>query len=345
MGYIVNMSADLRDITVIGAGPAGMFAVFEAGMHDLSCHLVDALPQLGGQMAALYPEKSIYDIPGFAEITAREFTAALERQILPVAPDIHLHSFITAIEGEPGDMRCHTRDGKMLHSRVVLLACGKGAFTPRRPAIDGIETYEGKSVHYIPGDLAGMQGQRVVIQGGGDSALDWGVQLARAGAKVCLVHRRGSFRAHPKTVREYQALVESGEAEQIVPGQVSAIEGDAASGQLRQLRISTPEGEVVRKADLWLPMLGAVSDTHAMQEWGITLHAGRVPVDAATMQSDRPAVYAIGDLCRYPGKCELILAGFTEAAMAVRHAFTVCRPDQRWSQAYSTQKGAPHAVV
>lgn len=345
MSYIHTMSADLRDITVIGAGPAGMFAVFEAGMHELSCHLVDALPEMGGQMAALYPEKPIYDVPGFSEITAREFTARLEAQMRPVAPDMHLQTMITAIEGEVGDMRCRSRDGEEIRSRVVLLACGKGAFTSRRPAVDGIEAFEGKSVLYLPGDPAELRGKRVVIQGGGDSALDWAMQLSRSGAHVCLVHRRDQFRAHPKTVAEYRALVAAGKAELIVPGQVSGIEGDAASGTLQHLHITTLEGKIVRDADLWLPMLGVAGDTHLIEGWDITLHGGRVPVEAATMQASRAGVYAIGDLCTYPGKCDLILASFSEAAMAVKHAFGICRPEQQYSHAYSTQKGAPRAVV
>jgi len=339
------MSTDIRDITVIGAGPAGMFAVFEAGMHGLSCHLVDALPQVGGQMAALYPEKPIYDIPGFSEVSARAFTEALESQMRPAAPAMHLQSFITSIEGEAGDMRCCSRGGEQLRSRAVILACGKGAFTPRRPAIDGIEAYEGRGVRYDPGDPAKLQGQRVVVQGGGDSALDWAVRLAQAGARVCLVHRRNQFRARPKTLALYLALVEKGEAELVAPGQVSAIEGDAMAGTLQRLHITTPAGEHVREVDLWLPLLGVTGDTGAMAGWGVTQQQGRVAVDAATMQSSRPGVYAIGDLCLYPGKCDLILAGFAEAAMAVKHAFSLCRPKQRYSHAYSTQKGAPRAVA
>jgi thioredoxin reductase (NADPH) len=344
MGYTHSMPDDLRDITVIGAGPAGMFAVFEAGMHELSCHLVDALPQLGGQMAALYPEKPIYDIPGFAEVTARAFIGRLEEQMRPVAPRMHLQSMVTAIEGGPGEFHCRTSQEQLLRSRAVILACGKGAFTPRRPKVEGIEAYEIKSVLYMPGDPAELAGKRVVIQGGGDSALDWAVQLVRSGARVCLVHRRGRFRAHPRTVAEFQSLVEAEAAEMIVPGQVVGIEGDAGNGTLHALHIDTPEGEVVREADLWLPMLGVMGDTRTMEGWGITLRGGRVEVDAASMQSDRSGVYAIGDLCAYPGKYDLILAGFAEAAMAIKHAFDICRPQERYSHAYSTQKGAPHAV-
>jgi len=337
----VNKPA-FRDITVIGAGPAGMFAVFEAGMHDLSCHLVDALPQPGGQLAALYPDKPIYDLPGFPETSARDFVDRLEKQMQPANPNLVLETRIKVLERNGKLWRCHTGNGVMLESTAVFLAIGKGAFEPRRPGVAGIEPYENRSIFYAVTDPERMKGERVVIQGGGDSAFDWAIRLTELGAHVCLVHRRPQFRAHPRTVAKFRDMVAAGRAEMHVPGQVRAVEGNADEGALTSLTIATPDGDVEYAARYWLPLLGVVSDVGPLRDWGIAVDEGVVPVEAATMQTNLPAVYAIGDLCHYAGKCDLILVGFAEAAMAVRHAFGLCRPGEAFSGEYSTHRGAPH---
>lgn len=328
---------ECRDTTVLGAGPVGMFAVFEAGMHDLSCHLVDALPQLGGQLAALYPHKPIYDLPGFPETSAIDFVQRLEAQMRPANPNLVLGDPVVRVEREEDGFVCHTGAGRRLVSRAVFIAAGRGAFSMRRPKVEDMDSYEGTSIFDTVEDATAWRGKRVVVQGGGDSALDWAVRLADAGCHVCLVHRRKNFRAHPKTVDTYMKMVARGMAEAIVPGVVRGVEGDA--GVLHALRIGTPEGEQRIGADIWLPLLGVISQLGAIAEWGLDVSDGRIEVAAHSMESNRPGIYAMGDIASYPGKCSLILTGMAETAMAVRHAYRYCRPDGEWSDEYSTTRG------
>jgi thioredoxin reductase (NADPH) len=334
-----------RDITVIGAGPVGMYAVFCAAMHDLSCHLVDALPELGGQLAALYPDKPIYDLPGFPDILAGQFCEHLKQQMQPAQPNMALGERVVRVEGEPGAMRCHTDAGRVLESMVVLLAGGKGAFKPRRPGIDGIELYEGRSVFLSVPKGFDWAGKRVAIQGGGDSALDWAVRLVELGAEVTLLHRRTSFRAHPRTVGQYRELVEAGRAQMFVPGTVRKLSGDEKTGHLSTLHLSTPDGEMDLECDIWLPLLGVLSDAGPMHDWGLNMQEGRIPVDAATMATARPGIHAVGDLVIFPGKYDLLVTGFAEAAIAVRALFPVCRPGEHLSHEFSTSKGIPHLSI
>ena len=340
---MLGMNASLRrDLTVIGAGPVGMYGVFCAAMHDLNCHLVDALPELGGQLAALYPDKPIYDVPGFPDILAGQFCEHLKAQMQPAQPNLVLGDRVVRVEGEPGDMRCHTESGRVLASMGVLLAGGKGAFKPRRPGIDGIEPFEGKSVWYGVPRGSDWSGKRVTVQGGGDSALDWALRLVEQGARVTLVHRRPSFRAHARTVTRFRELAAAGRADMLVPATGRAVSGDAAEGRLTALHLRTPDGEMDLPTDIWLPLLGVLSDAGPMADWGLGMVEGRIPVEAATLASTRPGIHAVGDLVTYPGKYDLLVTGFAEAAVAVRALFAICRPGERLSHEYSTSKGIPH---
>jgi len=335
------MDVNQRDITVIGAGPAGMFAVFEAGMHDLTTHLVDALPHPGGQLAALYPDKPIYDIPGFPETSGGEFSRLLAEQMYPAAANIVLGERVASIEHNNDEFVCTTETGTALVSKAVLLAGGKGAFYPRKPGIKNIGAYEDRSVFYTVRDVAAFRGKKVVIQGGGDSALDWAIQLAGLGSDVMLVHRRSEFRALPVSVSRYRALVEDGRAEWIVPGFVRAIEGDEGRGMVRSLQVQAPEGIRNVQADIFLPLLGVISDFSDVGHWGVAIADGKVPVDSSTMQSSIEGICAVGDICSYPGKCDLILSGFAEVAVAIRHLYGRCRPEGNISTDYSTHHGKP----
>lgn len=339
--YLQGMSASQRDITVIGAGPAGMFAVFEAGMHDLSTHLVDALPELGGQLAALYPDKPIYDIPGFPETSAGEFSRLLEEQMRPAAPNILLGERVVAIESDGDGFLCKTDLGTSLYSKTVIIAGGKGAFCPRKPGIDEIENYEDRSVFYAVRDAEALRGKKVVIQGGGDSALDWAVRLSELGVDVTLVHRRAGFRAMPATVKHFRDKVESGNASWLVPGFVRAIHGDTGKGVIHKLEVKTPDGMKEIEADVFLPLIGVVSDFSDIGHWGVAIADGKVTVDSSTMQSSVEGICAVGDICSYPGKCSLIVSGFGEVAIAIRHLYDLCRPEGEMPIDYSTHRGRP----
>jgi len=318
-----------------------MFAVFEAGMHDLSCHLVDALPQLGGQLSTLYPHKPIYDLPGFPETSAIDFIDRLEVQMRPACPHLVLGDPVVDVAQEDEVFVCHTASGRSLRSKAVFIAAGRGAFLMRRPRVEGMEPYEGTSLFFTVDDATAWRGKRVVVQGGGDSALDWAVRLADAGSHVCLVHRRKNFRAHPKTVDLYMKMVEKGVADVVVPGVVRGVEGDAETGVMRALRLGTTEGGRTIAADIWLPLLGVVSQLGPIEAWGLDITAGHIDVAPHSMETNRPGIYAMGDVANYPGKCSLILTGMAETAMAVRHAYGYCRPDSEWSDEYSTTKGGP----
>ncbi|MDX8411049.1 MAG: NAD(P)/FAD-dependent oxidoreductase [Mariprofundaceae bacterium] len=331
---------DFRDITVIGAGPAGMFAVFEAGMHELTCHLVDSLTELGGQLAALYPDKPIYDIPGFPEIKASALCRRLHEQMAPMGPAIHLGQTVVDIHRDGDDFVCCTDTGQRLRSRAVFIAAGKGAFAPHKPTVPGgLDAYEDKSVFYAVKDSKAMLGKRIAVQGGGDSALDWAVELAEQGCQITLIHRRDSYRAHAKTVTRFKGLAASGQAAILAPGLVRWIEGDAESGQIRALKVQTPGGLQHLEIDVWLPLLGHTSHLGPIKQWGLTMEHGRVEVAAHSMESSNAGIYALGDIADYPGKCSLILTGFAEAATAVKDAYRYCKPNQMFVEEYSTTTG------
>ena len=332
---------DFRDITVIGSGPAGMFAVFEAGMHELSCHLVDSLTEMGGQLAALYPDKPIYDIPGFPEIKASTLCQRLHEQMAPMGPAIHLGQTVTDIQRQEDGFVCSTDAGKRLRSRVVFIAAGKGAFAPHKPTVPGgLESYEDKSVFYAVKDSKSLLGKRIAVQGGGDSALDWAMELAEQGCQVTLIHRRDSYRARAKTVTRFKEMAAAGKASIMAPGLVRNVEGDVESGSIRALNVQTPEGLQRLEIDVWLPLLGHTSHLGPIKQWGLAMmEHGHIEVAAQSMESSDSGIYALGDIAHYPGKCNLILTGFAEAATAVKHAYRYCKPDEVFVEEYSTTTG------
>lgn len=323
-----------------------MFSVFQAGMHDLSCHLVDSLAELGGQLTALYPDKPIYDIPGFPEVKAAALCQRLHEQMAPMGPAIHLGQTVVDIHRDGKGFVCCTDQGQRLKSRTVFIAAGKGAFAPHKPSVPGgLEAYEDKSVFYAVKDSKALSGKRIAIQGGGDSALDWAVELVELGSQVVLIHRRDSFRAHAKTVARYKDLVAKGKALLLAPGLVRGVEGDAASGRIHGLKVQTPEGMQNLAIDVWLPLLGHTSHLGPIKQWGLAMmEHGRIEVAPHSMESSDPGIYALGDIAHYPGKCNLILSGFAEAATAVKDAYRYCRPDQAFVEEYSTTTGVRSAT-
>ena len=330
------------DVAIIGAGPVGLFAVFELGMLKLSSILIDALPDVGGQCSALYPEKPIYDIPGHPAIEAGELIARLESQIAPFDTPRLLGRRVETLSGSAGAFRLTTDQGDEIHAKAVLLAAGAGAFGPNRPPLDGLAAFEASgAVQYHVRKRDALRGKRVVIAGGGDSAVDWALALKDI-AQVAVVHRRPKFRAAPGTAELLDAAAARGEIEMVIPYQLHALHGDA--GRLEAVEVATLKGETKRlPADILLPFFGLSMDLGPIAAWGLERDGAHIQVAPATCETNIPGVFAVGDVATYPGKLKLILQGFSEAAMAAHAIFPRVRPGEALHFEYSTSKGVPAA--
>ena len=335
------MASDIQtDVAIIGAGPVGLFAVFELGMLKLSSVLIDALAEVGGQCAALYPEKPIYDIPAHPAIDAGELVAQLERQIAPFHAPRLLGRRVIGLTGEAGAFALTTDQDDTVHAKAVIVAAGAGAFGPNRPPLEGLVRYEATgAVQYYVRRRDDLRGKRVVIAGGGDSAVDWALALKDM-ARVAVVHRRPRFRAAPESSAQLDAAARKGEIELVIPYQLHALHG--ADGVLADVEVATLQGETRRlPADVLLPFFGLSMDLGPIAAWGLDSEQHHVKIDPATCQTSMPGVFAIGDVATYPGKLKLILQGFSEAAMAAHAIFGVVHPDQALHFEYSTTKGVP----
>jgi len=331
---------DRSDVAIIGAGPVGLFAVFECGMLDLGCHLFDALPSPGGQCAALYPEKPIYDIPGYPRIDAAELVERLTEQAAPFAPVFHLGRAVSGLTATAEGFVVENAAGVRVAARAVVIAAGAGAFGPNRPPLAGIEEFEEKSVFYLVRRREDFRGRRVVIAGGGDSAVDWALSLADVAERVMVVHRRGKFRAAPQSAARLQALADDGRIELVIPYQLHALEG--ADGQLSAVIVADLAGQTRRlAADYLLPFFGLATDLGPLAAWQLDLDNHRIRVDPATCATSRPGIFAIGDIAAYPGKLKLILSGFAEAALAAHAIHPLVHPGEALHFEYSTTKGVP----
>lgn len=322
------------DVVIVGAGPVGLFAVFELGLLDLRCHLIDILDRPGGQCAELYPEKPIYDIPGIPEISGQDLTDNLLRQIAPFNPEFHYGEMVTALSRrEDGAFDVETDQGKTFTAKVVVIAAGGGSFQPKRPPIPDIEAFEGKSVFYAVRKVEAFRDEDVVIVGGGDSALDWTLNLQKVAKSVTLVHRRPEFRAAPDSVNKMWALQEEGKLE-FIQGQVTELKG--ADGMISGLTVKTPDGEKELTASRMLPFFGLTMKLGPVADWGLNLEQNLVPVDTEKFETSEPGIFAIGDINTYPGKLKLILSGFHEAALMSQAAKRIVHPDQRVVFQYTT---------
>jgi thioredoxin reductase (NADPH) len=329
------------DVAIIGAGPAGLFAAFECGMLKLGTVLIDALDEVGGQCAALYPEKSIYDIPAHPAIQAGELIAQLDRQIAPFATPRLLGRRVEALEGQAGAFRLTTDKGDAIAAKAIIIAAGAGAFGPNRPPLDGLSAFEASgAVQYYVRRREDFRGRRVVIAGGGDSAVDWALQLKDIAARVMVVHRRGKFRAAPDSSAQLDAAAARGEIELVIPYQLAGLHG--RDGQLDAVEVADLAGEIRRlPADRLLPFFGLAMDLGPIALWGLGLERHHVKVTPSSCETSVRGVFAIGDVATYPGKLKLILQGFSEAAMAAHAIYPIARPGEALHFEYSTTKGVP----
>jgi len=310
-------------------------------MLRLKTHVVDALDMQGGQCAALYPEKPIYDIPGHPSIDAADLVDRLVAQAAPFEPVYHLGQQVVSLArtGE-GRWLLETTAGTRIDARCVVIAAGVGAFGPNRPPLDGIEAYEGASVHYMVKRRQDYAGKRVVIAGGGDSAVDWAISLAEVAASVQVVHRRPKFRAAPESVARMEQMAADGRIELVVPYQLAGLEGEGKA--LSGVRVADLDGnERLLAADVLLPFFGLAMNLGPIADWGLALERNHIVVDPLTCATDAEGVFAIGDIATYPRKLKLILCGFHEAAMAAHAAHPLCRPGEVLHFEYSTTKGVP----
>ncbi len=329
------------DVAIIGAGPVGVFAVFELGMLKIRAQVIDSLDAPGGQCNALYPEKPIYDIPGYPEILAGGLIERLEHQAAPFAPVYHLGQQVESVTPRGERWLVETSAGTKIDCRAIMIAAGCGAFGPNRPPLPGIELYEGSGVHYMVTRREAFRGKRIVIAGGGDSALDWTLSLAELAEKIYVVHRRPKFRGAPESVAQMQRLAESGETvELVVPYQLHGLEG--RDGQLEEVVVRSLEGGERRlPADHLLAFFGLSMNLGPIADWGLNLERNLVVVEPSTCQTSTPGIFAIGDINSYPGKLKLILAGFSEAAMAAHAIHPLVYPGEALHWEYSTTKGLP----
>lgn len=331
------------DVAIIGAGPTGLFAAFQCAMLRLRCVLIDVLPETGGQCAALYPEKPIYDIPACPAVEGAQLIANLERQIAPFSIPRMLRHRVESLSGQRGDFVLGTDKGATLRAKAVIIAAGAGAFGPNRPPLEGLEAYEDSgAVQYYVRRKADFQGRSIVIAGGGDSALDWALTLKDIAAKIYLLHRRDRFRGAPESLRQLEEAVAAGQVEKVVPYQLHALQGE--NGALRGVDVIDMDGGIrTLEADTLLPFFGLATDLGPVARWGMDTARSTIPVTPSNCETSLPGVFAIGDVASYPGKLKLILQGFSEAAMAAHAIHPIVYPEQALHFEYSTSKGVPAA--
>ncbi len=323
------------DAVIVGAGPCGLFTVFEMGLLDMKCHVIDILDRPGGQCAELYPEKPIYDIPAYPTITGQELTDNLMEQIAPFSPEFHFHEMATSLEKlDNGKWRLITDTGLTFDATCIIIAAGGGSFMPKKPPIPNIEDYENVSVFYAVRQMEQFKGKDIVIVGGGDSALDWSLNLQPIANSLTLVHRRDNFRAAPDSVSKMRALVEQG-AMNLEIGQVASLQGD--NGQLSAIELK--DGKVI-ECNTLLPFFGLTMKLGPIADFGLNLHENLIPVDTEKFETSSSGIFAVGDINTYPGKLKLILSGFHEAALMSRQAFKYCRPDAKLRFEYTTSSSS-----
>jgi len=328
------MKKIIKDVAVIGAGPSGLFAVFECGFLGYSSVVIDALPQIGGQLAELYPEKPIYDIPGYPEILAGELVNNLAKQIEPYAPEYVLGQGVNNLE-ETADGFVLTTPEAQITAKTIIIAGGGGMFSPRKPKLENLAAFEEKSVFYAVRQKADFAGKHVAIAGGGDSAVDWAVELAQNAAHVHVIHRRDDFRAAEETVRQMRDLAAAGKITLHTSSQLGALAGEG--GQLSHITLKNNDGSNTDiKADSLLCFFGLLPTLGSVADFGLELTGKRIAVEPTTMKTNRNGIFAVGDMAAYEGKISLILVGFAEATMAAKSVQAHINPEKKFKVVYST---------
>ena len=328
------------DIIIIGAGPVGLFTVFEAGLLKLRCHLIDSLPQPGGQCSEIYPKKPIYDIPGFPSVLAGELVDNLMEQAAPFKPGFTLgEAAMSIVKTDDGKFIVTTIKGTQHEAPIVMIAGGLGVFEPRKPPIDNLEAFEDKGVEYIIKDPEFYHGKRCVIAGGGDSALDWSIFLAEnnIASEVILVHRSSSFRGHLDSVQKVIDMAEKGKIKLVTEAEVTGINGN---GKVENVIITHQKnGEMIQEADHFIPLFGLKPSLGPIADWGLEIEKNAIKVDTKDYSTNIPGIYAIGDVNTYENKLKLILCGFHEGTLAVQSAFARIHPDKKNILKYTTVNG------
>ncbi|MBL8905447.1 MAG: NAD(P)/FAD-dependent oxidoreductase [Rhizobiales bacterium] len=327
------------DAVIIGAGPCGLFAIFELGLLDIKAHIIDILDRPGGQCAELYPEKPIYDIPALPIVTGHELTQRLLEQVKPFNPEYHFNQMVTGLRKlDDGLFEITTDGGLQFHAKIVVIAAGGGSFQPKKPPIPGIDAYEGKSVFYSVKKMEAFRDRDILIVGGGDSALDWTLNLHPLARSMTLLHRRDDFRAAPDSVKKMRDLVSAGKM-QFKLGQVTGLKGEG--GVLEAAIVKGNDGTAYEiGCNALLPFFGLTMKLGPVAEWGLNLHENLIPVDTAKFETSVPGIFAIGDINTYPGKLKLILSGFHEAALMAQEAFHHIHPGERLLFQYTTSSSS-----
>lgn len=337
---IPHSSTHTTDVAIIGAGPVGLFAIFELGMLKIRAHVIDTLPAVGGQCSALYPEKPIYDIPGFPAIDGQALIDNLAEQAAPFDPVYHLGQQVTELKKSAHGWLVTTDKGTVIDAKAVIIAAGCGAFGPNRPPLENLAQYEGTSVHYMVTKREEFRDKTLVIAGGGDSAVDWANSLGEIAKKVYMVHRRDKFRAMPESVDKMQQLVAAGKIDMVVPYQLEALGGSGPN--LAAVAVKSMDGAIRElEADHLLAFFGLSMELGPIANWGLNLHKNHIEVETGTCATSAPGIYAIGDIATYPHKLKLILCGFSEAAQAAHSIRGIVYPDVAYHFEYSTSKGVP----
>ena len=328
------------DILIIGAGPVGLFTVFEAGLMKLRCHIIDAIPQAGGQLTEIYPKKPIYDIPGFPTVLAGELIENLLEQAAPFKPGFTLGERAEAIDKQKdGSFIVTTIEGTKHQAPVVMIAGGLGSFEPRKPKIENLQQFEKKGVEYMVREPESFLGKKIFISGGGDSALDWAIYFAENhDLPVGLVHRTDMFRGHKDSVEKIYELQKKGDIELYTHAEVVGLFG---SDKLDQIELKQKDKDLIKiDVNFWLPLFGLSPKLGPIADWGLQIEKNAIKVDnTLDYQTNIPGVFAIGDVNTYPGKLKLILCGFHEATLAVQTAYKIINPDKRFTMKYTTVKG------